>query len=631
MISMLRALLQEFARRERAEVAALLVASEPELGDEELELLRQSLEGGSPGQGLYALARAGQRLPQELRLAALGSPSAELRGAAAESLLDEATPELYDRLPWSAEALSLLAACDVERARPELEAALQKLALQDAAAAALMRYTAVRPPLYRRLLESSEPLDRLRVVDILIHARAAPRSCLVLLEDPDVRVRTSMLTLVAMAEGWQLLAPAMLDPWCRERALALAPLEMLEERLQAEDRELVGDVLQALLDRGLRPQRELALEAVAARELRLISALLIPHLAPGSTLERARDQATAEAQQRLRHTLILLARPSSRKEAKALRCPPRLAHEPDPALWAELARHTHGAVGHRLTLLQGVGILSHWPTRSLGRLAEACSQRSAQAGETLLRQGGGGDEVLLLLDGEAEVLDGEVLLRRAGPGEALGELAALHPAPRSATVRATVACELLVLPGAALGVELRRGENAWPLIRSLVERISSLPRQAPAQERPAVLALGCSTPLQRALALQSCGVFRDLRPELVASLAARCTEHRLEHQDFLFERGDAASDLYIVVSGRLRVGEPEIARLNTGAIVGELAVLAELPRSESVRADGSVQLLALPREALLAQARETPDLTAGLIAVLVEKLRGRSSLGLVDR
>jgi len=61
-------------------------------------------------------------------------------------------------------------------------------------------------------------------------------------------------------------------------------------------------------------------------------------------------------------------------------------------------------------------------------------------GEVLIRQGEAGDCMYVIREGEVEVIveqDGrETLLRVAGKGELLGEMAIFEKAPRSATVRA---------------------------------------------------------------------------------------------------------------------------------------------------------------------------------------------------
>lgn len=61
-------------------------------------------------------------------------------------------------------------------------------------------------------------------------------------------------------------------------------------------------------------------------------------------------------------------------------------------------------------------------------------------GETLIRQGEKGDFMLVIQSGHVHVIaerdGGEVLIRTAGPGEIVGEMALFEGGRRSATVRA---------------------------------------------------------------------------------------------------------------------------------------------------------------------------------------------------
>ena len=75
------------------------------------------------------------------------------------------------------------------------------------------------------------------------------------------------------------------------------------------------------------------------------------------------------------------------------------------------------------------------------------TQVTLQPGEVLLRQGGIGNEFLIVTDGLISVTrdDGEEakLLGMVGPGEVLGEMSLLHRQPRSATAITMVPTTLL--------------------------------------------------------------------------------------------------------------------------------------------------------------------------------------------
>lgn len=78
-------------------------------------------------------------------------------------------------------------------------------------------------------------------------------------------------------------------------------------------------------------------------------------------------------------------------------------------------------------------------------------RRRLESGETLVEQGEPGADMFLLLDGLLEVeIDGETVAR-VGAGALLGELAVLGDGRRKATLRASRACRVAVLPADAIG------------------------------------------------------------------------------------------------------------------------------------------------------------------------------------
>jgi CRP/FNR family cyclic AMP-dependent transcriptional regulator len=89
--------------------------------------------------------------------------------------------------------------------------------------------------------------------------------------------------------------------------------------------------------------------------------------------------------------------------------------------------------------LRRVRILSSLTDAELDALAASLRERMLGAGEALCRQGDYGDTMVVVfsgkLDARVQQADGvEVSLTEAGPGEVLGEMACIDPAPRAATL-----------------------------------------------------------------------------------------------------------------------------------------------------------------------------------------------------
>jgi CRP/FNR family cyclic AMP-dependent transcriptional regulator len=63
-------------------------------------------------------------------------------------------------------------------------------------------------------------------------------------------------------------------------------------------------------------------------------------------------------------------------------------------------------------------------------------------GDFLFREGDGGDKVYVLLEGEMEILLGDLVLENAGPGTLIGEMALIDDSPRTASAVAKTSCRL---------------------------------------------------------------------------------------------------------------------------------------------------------------------------------------------
>ena len=117
---------------------------------------------------------------------------------------------------------------------------------------------------------------------------------------------------------------------------------------------------------------------------------------------------------------------------------------------------------------------------SLAALEEEGEERTAGPGEWLWREGDGGDSAVVVLEGTLEVLresaEGEaILIRTAGPGELVGELACLDGLARSASVRAKGPCRLVRIAAEPFRALVRsRSDLRDELFWTQVERVRGL-------------------------------------------------------------------------------------------------------------------------------------------------------------
>ena len=136
----------------------------------------------------------------------------------------------------------------------------------------------------------------------------------------------------------------------------------------------------------------------------------------------------------------------------------------------------HGSTDERLgrvPLFEGLS------KKQLSRISSLMTLLNLEAGTVLARQGEIGRELVILLEGEVEVVrDGEVVALR-GPGEYIGEIALVDNRPRTATVTAKtdVVAEVLNRSEFA-GLLANAPELSSQIMATMARRLAELDSQS---------------------------------------------------------------------------------------------------------------------------------------------------------
>ncbi|MGA9776614.1 MAG: MFS transporter [Candidatus Dormiibacterota bacterium] len=135
------------------------------------------------------------------------------------------------------------------------------------------------------------------------------------------------------------------------------------------------------------------------------------------------------------------------------------------------------AIKSKVELLSGLGILAAGSRASLERLARACSEETAGAGEAIVREGETADAFYVLRDGRVDVSalgEGATArhLRTLGPGSFFGEIGLLEQIPRTATVTALEPCRLYRIAGDEFLAALTSGSAAQGFLEGSRARLS---------------------------------------------------------------------------------------------------------------------------------------------------------------
>lgn len=131
-----------------------------------------------------------------------------------------------------------------------------------------------------------------------------------------------------------------------------------------------------------------------------------------------------------------------------------------------------------------------------------------------------------------------------------------------------------------------------------------------------------------ALAIDACGLFPTLTPDVRDELVAAFDGLRLTTGDVLMREGEAADDLFVVRHGRLRAtvvgadGDPVVVgEIGKHEVVGEMAVITDRDRSATVRAMRDTDLFRLPATAFGAVVQRHPEMLRPFAGVVVDRLR----------
>ena len=98
--------------------------------------------------------------------------------------------------------------------------------------------------------------------------------------------------------------------------------------------------------------------------------------------------------------------------------------------------------------------------------------------------------------------------------------------------------------------------------------------------------------------------------------------------ELLFKQGDDADAAYIVVTGTADVlvssdassKESKVAELGPNSFVGDMAILCDIPRTATIRANTRMETLRIKKEHMIDMMKDSPDLTMSVLRELVQRL-----------
>ena len=130
-------------------------------------------------------------------------------------------------------------------------------------------------------------------------------------------------------------------------------------------------------------------------------------------------------------------------------------------------------------------------------------------------------------------------------------------------------------------------------------------------------------------------LFAGVEPSKLKLLAFTSDRMSFEAGQILFEQGDPGDAAYVVLNGSAEVlvnragSQIKVADLEKNAIVGEIAILCDVPRTATVRAQDSLETLRISKDQFLRLLAEFPDMAIEIMRVLADRL-GRTTAELSE-
>jgi CRP/FNR family transcriptional regulator, cyclic AMP receptor protein len=120
--------------------------------------------------------------------------------------------------------------------------------------------------------------------------------------------------------------------------------------------------------------------------------------------------------------------------------------------------------------------------------------------------------------------------------------------------------------------------------------------------------------------------FAEIEPAKLKLLAFMSERVAFDPGKLLFRQGDAGDAAYLIISGEAEVaaetpaGPVVLATLGANQIVGDMAILGNVPRTATVRAKSRLVTLRISKEPFMRMVREFPSMAVSMMQELAERL-----------
>ncbi len=121
-------------------------------------------------------------------------------------------------------------------------------------------------------------------------------------------------------------------------------------------------------------------------------------------------------------------------------------------------------------------------------------------------------------------------------------------------------------------------------------------------------------------------LFSRIEPAKLKLLAFTSEHMTFKKGQVLMRQGEVGNEAYVLMDGRVAVtvdtpqGEIVVAELGDNELIGEIAILCDVPRTASVKALGEVKTLLIRKEQFLQLVAQFPQMGIEIMRSLADRL-----------
>lgn len=131
--------------------------------------------------------------------------------------------------------------------------------------------------------------------------------------------------------------------------------------------------------------------------------------------------------------------------------------------------------------------------------------------------------------------------------------------------------------------------------------------------------------------LRSVPLFAKIEPSKLKLLAFTSERLTFPAGGELFHQGDPGEAAYIILSGQADVlidtpsGEVAVAKVGKNDLVGEIAILIDVPRTATIRAETEITTLAINKDLFFRMISEFPGMAVEIMRELAHRLEATTA------